>query len=409
MCRYHYLTCLLLFVLFAGLSCKGEERSSQNGKTSQSPGSAMALKGPVGATIPLEDLLRTQEAIIRVAKQARPAVVNITAFHLSRPISQLWLWKENSNLLRRFLNGIFHGFLRDRPEENGRQQSTGSGFIISRRGYILTNLHVVAGADEIRVRLMDEREFLGELIETDEKNDLAAVKIPSRSDLPVIPLGDSDQAEVGDRVLAIGNPLGLDQTVTAGVISAVGRSDLGLTSQESFIQTDAMMSFGNSGGPLLNLEGEVIGIDTAVVASGHGIGFAIPVNIARWMAGPLLADISSPPVWLGIMARTATPQEVQDAGRQTGDGGVWVESVIPEGPAKSAGLKPKDLIIKMGSDPVTDVWQLRQWLEDNRVKSHATIDLMRVKKEEHLTAVFAERPSKMEIEQIVESNSRNFP
>jgi S1-C subfamily serine protease len=285
----------------------------------------------------------------------------------------------------------------------------GAGFIISRRGYILTNLHVVAGADEIRVRLMDEREFLGELIEADEKSDLAVVKIPSRSDLPVIPLGDSDQAEVGDRVLAIGNPLGLDQTVTAGVISAVGRSDLGLTSQESFIQTDAMMSFGNSGGPLLNLKGEVIGIDTAVVAAGHGIGFAVPVNIARWMAGPLLADLSGPPVWMGIMARTATPQEAQDAGRLTGNGGVWVESVIPESPATSAGLKSKDLIIKIDSVPVTDVWQLRQWIDDNRVKSRSTIDLIRGKKEEHLTVVFAERPSKLEIERTVEYNGTNFP
>jgi len=359
--------------------------------------------------MPLEDLIRTQEAIIRVAKQARPAVVEITALHLSRPISPSWSWMEHSNLLRRLFHGVFHGVLPGKQEENTRQESTGAGFIVSRRGFILTNLHVVAGADEIRVRLMDEREFFGDLIEADEKSDLAVVKIPSRSDLPVIPLGDSDRAEVGDRVLAIGNPLGLDQTVTAGVISAVGRSNLGLTSRESYIQTDAMMSFGNSGGPLLNLKGEVIGIDTAVVASGHGIGFAVPVNIARWMAEPLLSDLSSPPVWIGIMARTATPQEVQDVGSLTVNGGVWVESVIPESPATLAGLKPKDLIIKIDSVPVADVWQLRQWIDDNSVKSSSRIDLIRGKREEHLTVVFAERPTKPEIERTVEYNSIDFP
>jgi S1-C subfamily serine protease len=357
-------------------------------------------KGPSTPSTPLEDLLRTQAAFIRVAKQARPAVVNISAVHRPQPIS---------NSVSRFLRGIFPGIFRQKPEASGRQQSTGSGFIISHHGYILTNRHVVAGADEIRVRLLDEREFLGEIIEADERSDLAVVKIPAQTDLPVIALGNSDQLEVGDWVVAIGNPFGLDQTVTVGVISATGRSDLGLAARESFIQTDAMINFGNSGGPLLNLNGEVIGINTAVVASGHGIGFAVPVNATQRMAGSLLTDMPLIPVWLGIMAHNMTPQEAQDAGRRVGEGGVWVESVIPGTPAESAGLKSGDLIIKMDSAPLTDVWQLKQQVAEKTTGAHAEVGLMRARKPERMTVVFSERPSRQEIQQMIASHGIDFP
>ena len=352
------------------------------------------------STTLLEDLIRTQAAFIRVAKQARPAVVNISAVHRPSPIS---------NSFKRFLHSIFHGLIRQGPEANGRQQSTGSGFIISHRGYILTNYHVVAGADEVRVRLLDEREFPGEIIETDERSDLAIVKIQAQTDLPVIALGNSDRLEVGDWVIAIGNPLGLDQTVTVGVISAVGRSDLGLMPRESFIQTDALISFGNSGGPLLNLNGEVIGINTAIVPSGHGIGFAVPVNVVQRMAKPLLTGPSSVPAWLGIMARNATSQEVLESGLRIGERGVWVESVISGSPAESVALQSGDLIIEMDSSPVTDVWRLKQWVTKAAVGARVEVGLMRAGKQERMTVVFAERPSNQEIAQIVRSTGINFP
>jgi len=389
-----------MITLLVGLSCQSRERSSQDVQTSSVSQSQIDQKGPFTSTTSLEDLLRTQAAFIRVAKQARPTVVNISAVRRPQPISDLF---------RKFLHGIFHDLIRQRPETNGRQQSTGSGFIISKRGYILTNDHVVTGADEIRVRLLDEREFPGEIIETDERSDLAIVKIPAQIDLPVIALGNSDQLEVGDWVIAIGNPFGLDQTVTVGVISAKGRSDLGLTAREGFIQTDALISFGNSGGPLLNLNGEVIGINTAVVASGHGIGFAVPVNAAQRMARHILADSSTTPAWLGIMAHNATPQEVQDTGRGVGERGVWVESVISGGPAESAGLKSGDLIIKMDSVPVTDVWQLKQRVTEKTAGAHVEVGLMRAGKQEGVTVVFAEKPSRQEIEQMIVSHGRNFP
>lgn len=397
---YRYLTLLVMITLLAGLSCQSQERSSRDVKSSSVSQSQTDQKGPFTSTTPLEDLLRTQEAFIRVAKQARPAVVNISAVHRPQSIS---------NSFKRFLHGIFHGFIRQGPEASGRQQSNGSGFIISHRGYVLTNYHVVTGADEVRVRLLDEREFLAEIIETDERSDLAVVKIPAQTDLPVIALGNSDQLEVGDWVIAIGNPFGLDQTVTVGVISATGRSDLGLTARESFIQTDALISFGNSGGPLLNLDGEVIGINTAIVASGHGIGFAVPVSAAQRMARPLLVEPSSASAWLGITAHNVTPQEAQDAGRRVGEWGVWVESVLPGSPAESAALKPGDLIIKMGSRLVTDVWQLKQRVAETTAGARAEIGLMRAGKQERVTVVFAERPSKQEIKQMTESSGRDFP
>jgi S1-C subfamily serine protease len=178
-----------------------------------------------------------------------------------------------------------------------------------------------------------------------------------------------------------------------------------LTSQESFIQTDAMISFGNSGGPLLNTNGEVIGINTAVVASGHGIGFAVPVKAAQRMTGPLLKDLSSMPVWLGIMADSAVLQETQD----TRTDGVRVESVLPESPAELAGIKPGDLIMKMDAAPVTDVWFLKQQVGEKRAGAHVKIDLMKAGKQEQVTVVFTEKPSGREIEQLVESHRGNFP
>ena len=314
-----------------------------------------------------------------------------------------------ANSVTRFLRGLFHGIFRQRPEPGGRQQSNGSGFIVSKHGYILTNYHVVAGADEIRVHLLDGREFPAEVVKSDERSDLAVLKIPARTDLPLISLGNSNRLEVGDWVVAIGNPFGLDQTVTAGVISGTGRSDLGLTSRESFIQTDAMISFGNSGGPLLNLNGEVIGINTAVVASGHGIGFAVPVSAAQRVAGSLLADLYSTPVWLGIMVHNSTPREEQDAGRTPGERGVWVDSVVPESPAELAGIKAGDLISEMDSAPVTDVWLLKQQIAEKQVGTRVKIDLVKAGKEEQVTVEFTEKPSRREIEQLAEPGGRNFP
>jgi len=167
-----------------------------------------------------------------------------------------------------------------------KQESLGSGFLIHRSGYILTNDHVVSDADEITVQLFDMREFDAKVVGSDPKADLALLRISTEEDLPTSPMGDSSSLEVGEWAIAVGNPFGLDRTVTVGVISATGRH--GLYKEVGFIQTDASIHYGNSGGPLLNVRGEVIGINTAVMSSGQGIGFAVPINRAKQFAGPLI-------------------------------------------------------------------------------------------------------------------------
>jgi S1-C subfamily serine protease len=227
---------------------------------------------PMGE-IPARELLITEKAFIRVAKQVTPAVVNISTVHFVRhPDSS-----QDRGLFQDFLGELFQ----NPPRREFRQRSLGSGFIISRDGYIITNNHVISEADKITIKLSDRREFIGTIVGKDPKTDLAIIKIPPQADLPVADLGDSGRLQVGEWAIAIGNPFGLDRTVTVGVISATGRTDLGLTDQDNFIQTDASINFGNSGGPLLNAKGEVIGINTAIVATGQGIGFAIPINMAK--------------------------------------------------------------------------------------------------------------------------------
>ncbi|HIE65511.1 MAG TPA: trypsin-like serine protease [Nitrospiria bacterium] len=232
--------------------------------------------------IPARELLITERAFVRVAKTVIPSVVNISSVHFVRHP------KSSSSENR----GLFRGFLKDLFSESTprqfRQKSLGSGFIISEEGYILTNHHVISDADQITVKLSDRREFIGKIIATDEKTDLAMIKIPHEPNLPIALLGDSARIQVGEWAIAIGNPFGLDRTVTVGVISATGRTNIGVTDQEIFLQTDASINFGNSGGPLLNVAGRVIGINTAIVASGQGIGFAIPINkvkerVDQWM------------------------------------------------------------------------------------------------------------------------------
>ncbi len=262
-----------IFFLFFGLiSCSKEAASPiSSPAVSEVPS---GLEGPT-EEIPARELLITEKAFIRVAKKVTPSVVNISTVHFVRHPDR------SSSDDQNFLKDFFQDLFKNSPRREFRQKSLGSGFIISKEGFILTNYHVIAEADKITVKLSDRREFIGEIVAKDPKTDLAVIKIPPHDDLPVADLGDSGLIEVGEWAIAIGNPFGLDRTVTVGVISATGRTDLGLTDQENFLQTDASINFGNSGGPLLNAAGKVIGINTAIVASGQGIGFAIPINTAR--------------------------------------------------------------------------------------------------------------------------------
>lgn len=238
----------------------------------------------------------------------------------------------------------------------------GSGVIINQDGYILTNNHVIEGADEITVKLADEREFRAKLVGADPRTDLALLKIDVPQPLPYAPLGDSDKLRIGEWVIAIGNPFGLDHTVTAGIVSAKGRTEVNPGKRPlyaDFIQTDASINPGNSGGPLINLRGEVIGINTAIVAAGQGIGFAIPVNMAKKLL-PQLLQGRVERSWLGVYIQKLTPRLAQSLGLSKPVGAL-VAQVIQGSPADKAGLKPGDVIIEFN---------------DKKVKNHSELAWM---------------------------------
>jgi len=222
--------------------------------------------------------LPADNPFVRVAEMVTPAVVNISTVTSGRGRSPDELFRPfgNDPFFRDFFDRFFEGMPRRK-----QQNSLGSGLIIDKSGLILTNNHVVKDADEITVRFSNKQETKGKVVGVDAKTDLAVIRVAAKDDLPVVSMGNSDALRVGDWAIAIGNPFGLDHTLTVGVVSATGRSEVGIATYENFIQTDASINPGNSGGPLLNIRGEVIGINTAIVASGQGIGFAIPVNMAR--------------------------------------------------------------------------------------------------------------------------------
>ncbi len=267
-------------------SCQNEPASVEAPNTL--PASLLVPQAPPKDQIddiPARALLLTEKAFIRVAKRVTPAVVNISTVHFVRHPDQPN--RQKDGFFQDFLNDMF----KNAPRRQFKQKSLGSGFIISKEGFILTNHHVISEADQITIRLSDRREFIGEIVAKDHRRDLAVIKIPPHQDLPVALLGSSHQIEVGEWAIAIGNPFGLDRTVTVGVISATGRNHLGLPDEGEFLQTDASINVGNSGGPLLNVAGQVIGINTAIVASGQGIGFAIPIDTVKkliegWVSRP---------------------------------------------------------------------------------------------------------------------------
>ena len=318
-----------------------------------------------------------QLAFTQVAEQVRPAVVNIGTVHLAkgrRPPAPNPFGEDP--VFRDFFEQFFGP--RQGPRGEFRQPSLGSGVIIDKHGYILTNFHVVKGADEITVKLSSKKEYRGRTVGTDPKTDLAVVKIQPDGELTIARLGDSERLKVGEWAIAIGNPFGLEQTVTVGVISATGRSDVGITTYENFIQTDASINPGNSGGPLVNLRGEVIGINTAIVAAGHGIGFAIPINMVKQVVTQLMEKGKVVRGWLGIAVQPLSPELAQSLG-STGAKGAVVASVHPGSPAAEAGLQQGDLILAFGRTAVDDYHHLQRLVADTEVGKAVTLRLPRKK------------------------------
>ncbi|HEY3157035.1 MAG TPA: Do family serine endopeptidase [Candidatus Eisenbacteria bacterium] len=277
-----------------------------------------------------------------------------------------------------------------------RIPSSGSGFIIEKDGRILTNNHVIRDASDITVILNDKRKFKAKVVGSDPSTDVAVIKINADGDLPTVPLGDSDDVRIGDWAVAIGNALGeLSGTLTVGVISGKGRTNLsivgGAPAYQDFIQTDASINFGNSGGPLLNIHGEAIGINTAINPSGEGIGFAIPINMAKHISGQLIAHGKVTRGWLGIAPQELTP-ELADSWGLRNVSGVLVASVNENTPADSAGFHVKDVITEFDGRKVSDVQNFRLLVADTPVNKRVRVHVLREGQPRDIYVRLGERP-----------------
>lgn len=319
----------------------------------------------------------------------KPAVVNISTTKViktqGRPGSPF-----GDDFFDRFFGGddFMRKFFGDTPREF-KQRSLGSGFIITRDGYIFTNNHVVEKADKIKVRLSSGKEYDAKVIGKDAKIDIALIKINASNNLPVADLGDSDKLRVGDWVLAIGNPFGLEQTVTSGIVSAKGRV-IGSGPYDNFIQTDASINPGNSGGPLFNLEGKVVGINTAIVAHGQGIGFAIPVNMAKDILNDLKSKGKVTRGWLGISVQDITEDIAANMGIKEKEGAL-VADVLKGDPAEKAGLKAGDVILEIDGKKVNDTHELLRIVAGVAVGKSVNIKVLRDGKVQNFNVTVAER------------------
>ncbi|MCG6535083.1 MAG: Do family serine endopeptidase, partial [Syntrophales bacterium LBB04] len=277
------------------------------------------------------------------------------------------------------------------PDRELKRRSLGSGFIIDREGYIITNNHVVEKADEITVKVAG-KEYKARTVGRDPKTDLALIKLSDLiKDLQPLILGDSDRMRVGDWVIAIGNPFGLEETVTKGIISATGRV-IGAGPYDNFLQTDAPINPGNSGGPLLNLKGEVIGINTAIVASGQGIGFAIPVNTARLIVSQLREKGKVTRGWVGLTLQSVTPDIAQTLGLKETTG-IMVSDVVPGGPADQAGIQRGDVISRFNSKEVKSIPDLSRLVAETPVGETVIARIQRKGRQQNVALKVAEMPA----------------
>jgi serine protease Do/serine protease DegQ len=332
-----------------------------------------------------------QLGFVDVAQHVRPAVVHLGTIQRAKSRRGPNLPPGNDDpFFRDFFNQFFGSEGPDSRSEF-RRPGLGSGVIIDKRGLVLTNFHVVKGADEILIRLSDKREYRGQILGTDPKTDLAVVKFHPDQEITVASLGNSDALRVGEWAIAIGNPFGLDQTVTVGVISATGRSDVGIATYENFIQTDASINPGNSGGPLVNLKGQVIGINTAIVAAGQGIGFAIPINMVKRVVDQLVDKGKVVRGWLGVALQPLSPDLAQSLGL-AGTNGAVVGSTITGSPAAQAGLQQGDVIIAYDSTPVDDYRHVQRLVAETRVGKSVTLQIVRKKQKMDVAITIAEVP-----------------
>ncbi|MHB8173160.1 MAG: DegQ family serine endoprotease [Nitrospirota bacterium] len=337
-------------------------------------------------------LVQMSDALADVAAQVMPAVVNIST---TKTV------KEENPMYPFFEDPLFRKFFGEPNEPNQREKefkerSLGSGVIVSSDGYIITNNHVIEGASEIKVVLADKREFKAKVVGADSRSDVAVIKIAAK-DLPTITWGNSDKLRPGGIVMAVGSPFGLTQSVTMGIISAVGRANVGIEDYEDFIQTDAAINPGNSGGALVDMKGELVGINTAIYSrtGGYqGIGFAVPSNMARQVMESLIKTGKVIRGYLGVSVQDVTPELAKQFGVPVGEGAL-VGEVVKGSPAEKAGFKQGDVIEEFNGQKVEDSGHLRNLTASTAVGSKVNVVVIRNKKKETITVTVGELPKKM--------------
>ncbi len=346
------------------------------------------------AAMPLAAVAAAPNGFPGVARATMPGVVNISTSRTVRnqgaPVSPFM----NDPFFKHFFGEEYSRRFQI-PRER-REASLGSGVIVSGDGYIVTNAHVVEKADRIKVHLADKREFSGKVVGSDPKTDIAVIKIQGK-DLPVLNWGDSDRIEVGEYVLAIGNPFGLNSTVTLGIVSAVGRSNMGIEQYENFIQTDAAINPGNSGGALVNTRGELIGINTAIFSrtGGYmGIGFAIPSNMAKSVMDSLIKTGKVVRGYLGVSIQDVNAKIAGQFGLDKAEGAL-VSDVVGGAPAEKAGIQSGDVIIRYDGKPVENTTVLRNRVADTPVGRTVEVEVLRDKKPKTFKVRIAEQPKDM--------------
>ncbi len=363
-------------ILSATLDLSPLTRAFWGDKDKDKEGGAKTGAVSSGKVVPIE-------GIPALAKEVSPAVVNISTTQVvrySRP-------RFRSPFGRDPFEEFFENFFGNVPREQKRR-SLGSGFIVSDDGYILTNNHVVEKADEITVTLLDKEEFRAEVVGTDPKTDIALIKIKTGKRLPFVRLGESEGLEIGEWVVAIGNPFGLGHTVTTGIVSAKGRV-IGSGPYDDFIQTDASINPGNSGGPLFNLRGEVVGINTAIIQGGQGIGFATPIHLAKTVLGQLKEKGKVTRGWLGVYIQRLTP-DMAETLSVPGKKGALVADVTKEGPAEKAGIRSGDVIVSFDGKEVADEHELPQIVASTKPGKKVDVVVVREGKEVKIPVTIAE-------------------
>ncbi|MEW5694163.1 MAG: DegQ family serine endoprotease [Candidatus Hydrogenedentota bacterium] len=346
------------------------------------------------------------KAFIEAANKVKSSVVNIYTEKIikSRIIEDPFFDLFNDEFFKRFF---------DIPEYSHKPQERefkvtylGSGFIVNPEGYILTNSHVVKDADNIKVKLINGKIYEAKLVGLDEKSDIAVLKIENNGDLSWAKLGDSDRIEVGEWVVAVGNPFGLSHTVTAGIVSALGRSSMHIIPEgyEDFIQTDVAINTGNSGGPLINLNGDVIGINTAIYSrtgTYMGIGFAIPINMAKKVMMDLITKGEVERGYLGVYIQDVTPEIALKLGLSENTRGVLISEVISNSPSYKAGLKQGDVILSFNGKKVSDASQLRNIVANTSIGERVEIEFIRDGKKKSVYVTIEKQPSDIQTSKLI--------